>query len=387
MNSPLKKLQQEAQLLKLSSTEKAALHASLMKVVHASTGAGDASALRVTPSPFYFFSPQFAMSFAALLVVFITGGTALAAKGSLPGDALYTIKTNVSEPLMGALAFSNEDKIKFHTEVAQTRLEEAEVLASQNRLDATAAATIETNLDEHLSERSVLTTKLDSSIAAHGDVLLALGESSSSSTTRTNSDAIASKVRFARGTSGTVSLAMAKATTREAAPMMAPAAPQATGVSLMMASEASDTVIEDSAAPTTSEENTVSNSKRSSKENVPSSNSSKQSRLEKEALALEKRATSSLETLRQSVKNLKTPVDEDVEAKLDARLARITSFIALGREAMNDKDFESAADNFNEALDREATLSTFIAANQKFNNGILGNLLGNDSRWGDDERE
>jgi len=384
MNSPLKKLQQEAQLLKLSSTEKAALHANLMKVVHASTEAGDASAPRMTPSPFYFFSPQFAMPFAALLVVFITGGTALAAKGSLPGDALYTIKTNVSEPLMGALAFSNEDKIKFHTEVAQTRLEEAEVLASQNRLDATAAATIETNLDTHLAERNVLTTKLDSSIAAHGDVLLALGESSSSSTTRTNSDAIASKVRFARGASGTVSLAMAKATTREVAPMMAPTA---TGVSLMMASEASDVVAEDAAAPTTSEENTVSNSKRSSKEDTSSNTSNKQSRLEKEALALEKRATSSLETLRQSVKNLKTHVDEDIEAKLDARLARITSFIALGREAMSDKDFESAIDDFNEALDREATLSTFIAANQKFNNGILGNLLGNDSRWGDDERE
>ena len=384
MNSPLKKLQQEAQLLKLSSTEKAALHASLMKVVHASREAADASAPRMTPSPFYFFSPQFAMPFAALLVIFITGGTALAAKGALPGDALYTIKTNVSEPLMGALAFSNEDKIKFHTEIAQTRLEEAEVLASQNRLDAKASATIETNLDTHLAERNVLTTKLDPSIAAHGDVLLTLGGSSSSSTTRTNSDAIASKVRFARNASGTVSLAMAKATTREVAPMMAPA-PQATGVSLMMANDIQ--VAEDSAAPTTSEDNTVTNSKRSSKENASSSNSSKQSRLEKEALSLEKRATSSLETLRQSVKNLTTHVDEDVEAKLDARLARIASFITLGKEAMSDKDFESAIDNFNEALDREATLSTFIEANQKFNNGILGNLLGNDSRWGGDEGE
>ncbi|MES2006727.1 MAG: GDP-mannose 4,6-dehydratase, partial [Patescibacteria group bacterium] len=57
MNHPLKKLQQEALLLKLSSTEKAALHATLMNAVHASDTAGDASTPRSTPSPFYFFSP------------------------------------------------------------------------------------------------------------------------------------------------------------------------------------------------------------------------------------------------------------------------------------------------------------------------------------------
>ncbi len=297
---------------------------------------------------------------------------------------------------MGALAFSTEDKIKFHTEVAQARLEEAEVLASQNRLDAKASATIELSLDSHLSQREELTTKLDeehpgasnhvavqlnSSITAHGDVLLALGSGSSSSTTRTNSDAIASKVRFSRNAGATVTLATAKATSAEAMPM-APE-PQAFGVSLM---SAEDTSVAQDAAPTTSEHTQNANSRSYSKENA-ASNANKQSRAEKEALSFEKRATTSLETLKHSVEAIRAHVDEDVEAKLDARLARISSFITRGKEAMSEKDFEAAADNFNEALDREATLSTFISANQKFNNGILGNLLGNDSRWGGDEGE
>ena len=161
MNYPLNKLRNEAKALKLSSTEKAALHASLMQAMQKSgVELPDASAPRMTPSPFYF-APQFAMSFAAFLLIVVVSGTAYAATGALPGDLLYGIKTGVNEPALGALSLSVESKIKFHSDVAQTRLEEAEVLASQNRLDASTTAKLESDIDTHLSERDELAQALD----------------------------------------------------------------------------------------------------------------------------------------------------------------------------------------------------------------------------------
>ena len=367
------------------------MHARIMERVRGTTS----SAPRSTPGLYYFFAPQFMAPVAALLVVVLGGGTAYAAQGSLPGDALYTIKVSVSEPVMGALAFSTEDKIKFHTEAAQTRLEEAEVLASQDRLDASAAAMIESNLDKHLAKRTELaaaldaedletsvevSARLDSSIAAHGDVLAALGDGSSNSTTRENSNALASKVRSARssrGGEGTVTLAMAKSAAPIAPDVEAPE-PMATTMSLTASQEdSSDTAQEEASS---SEALTAQETSRVSKEVV---SSTKQVRQEKNALSLGARATSTLKNLKEKVQAM-DDVDAETQELLDACFFVIESLITQGNISLAEKDFESATRRFNEALEREVKLSTFIAANQKFNHGILKNLLERDSSWGDD---
>src|SRR6185503_10342710 len=115
----LRNLRKEALLLNLSAEEKSALHAALMQKIKEGETVDDASAPRLTPSPF-FFAPRFAGAFAALLLIVVAGsGTAYAAKGALPGDLLYSVKTNVNEPIEGALAFSTESKIEYQNGLAQ----------------------------------------------------------------------------------------------------------------------------------------------------------------------------------------------------------------------------------------------------------------------------
>jgi hypothetical protein len=376
-------LQHEAQKISLTFREREAMHARLMERVH---GSSVASPVRSQPGLYYFFSPQFAMPMAGLLVVLIVGSsTAYAAKGSLPGDALYTVKTKISEPLQGVFAFSTEDKIKFHTDIAQVRIEEAEVLASQNRLDEDKTKEIESSLDAHLAERSSLATSLDekhsnegtalarlnTTIVAHGDILEALGAESSSSTTRQNSNTLAMKVRSGSNWgSGSGTIAMAKS----AASM----APQASGtneavtLSLSMAQDVSVEATSANEAPTSS-----SNSEHDNK------NKDKDSKAKSAALSLGKKATSTLESLKAKVKLMKE-VDENTQAKLDARFGKIEALIKEGNTSLAHGDYSDAKDEFNEALDRETTLSAFIAAGVQFDGGILGNLLGHDSRWGED---
>jgi hypothetical protein len=390
MNHPLNKLRTEAKLLKLSSTEKAALHATLMQAMQKSGyGSPDASAVRMMPSPFYF-APKFAMSFAAfVLLVLAGGGTAFAAKGALPGDLLYSVKTIVNEPVEGALALSVESKIKFHSDVAQTRLEEAEVLASQNRLDASTTQKLESDIDTHLSQRdelaqsldektpgasAMVVSELDSAIAAHGEVLAVLGSESKSTTTRNNTDSLVARTRLASASNTGAfhaTLMMAKA-----APMMAPSAdaPRPTAVTMSLTVTAS----EDASTSDASNSSVAA----SSTENQPEAQSTgtqerslSASRDQKAALALEMRATSSLESLKRSADETRGQIDASVAAKLDARLSKVSALIAQGEAALSDRDYDSAKDSFSQALDKSATLSIFISANARFDSGILGNLL------------
>jgi hypothetical protein len=385
MNNKLEKLHQEAQSVRLSTSEKAVMHASIMERVHAGAASQkEGGAPRQTPGLFFYFAnPQFAMSFAALFVVVLGGGTVFAAQGSLPGDPLYALKTGVSEPIQGALAFSVESKINYHAQMAQTRLEEAEVLASQNRLDAKAGAQIESNLDTHLAERQALVGKLeeqrpgvtfaasakyDTQITAHGDVLVQLGAESSSSTTREYSNTIAMRVRtsgnsYGYNARGANTIAMAKAP--------APMAMSLTGVAQEDSSSTTEDAHIEMESPSTDDKKV---------------DTAEQSAHMKSAMKLGTKATTSLEALRVSAQKMKD-VDESTQARLDSRFAKIESLIAEGNAAIETQDFDVAKDSFNEALDRSVTLSTFISANLKFNHGILGNLLGNDSRWGNDEGE
>src|SRR4051812_8587550 len=106
MNQPLEKLHDEAQLLRLSHSEKLMIHTNLIQAMGASTAPATPAPSRGVPGLYYFFSPQMAGAFAALLIVLIGGSAAYAAGAALPGDALYTVKTKINEPVAGALAFS-----------------------------------------------------------------------------------------------------------------------------------------------------------------------------------------------------------------------------------------------------------------------------------------
>ncbi|MEJ0001847.1 MAG: DUF5667 domain-containing protein [bacterium] len=93
----------------------------------------------------------FAFYTAACTLVLVLGGTSLvyASSGSLPGNALYPLKTDVVEPLRSALTFSLEAKAEYESHLATERLIEAETLASDNKLDASKEAELNLLLENH----------------------------------------------------------------------------------------------------------------------------------------------------------------------------------------------------------------------------------------------
>lgn len=89
------------------------------------------------------------------------GGTSFAAERAVPGDLLYSVKTEVNENIKSALAFSHEAEAKLQARLAQERLEEAETLAARGSLDAATAARISSDLKAHYDEASEENAALD----------------------------------------------------------------------------------------------------------------------------------------------------------------------------------------------------------------------------------
>ena len=137
-----------------------------------------------------------AMPILLALALTFTGGTALAANGSLPGDLLYPVKVNFNEKVRGALAFSGEAEATFQSEMAARRLEELQRLAASTdeefeaELRESVAARFEAHsqkaLDqiEHLKAAGNLeaaanaSSHLEASLEAHEELIARLSEDS-----------------------------------------------------------------------------------------------------------------------------------------------------------------------------------------------------------------
>jgi hypothetical protein len=145
-------------------------------------------------------------AFAACVLVLCVGlGTSYAAENSLPGQALYSFKTRVNEPLEGALALTPQAKAEWSAELTNRRLQEAEELAATNSLSPVATADIETGLDTALqnfntsvalvaknddADAANAQTDLEASLNAHETVLATLPTQQ-----KNNADHITSLVR------------------------------------------------------------------------------------------------------------------------------------------------------------------------------------------------
>lgn len=106
------------------------------------------SGVRV-PQNTFFMHP----ALAGLMIVFVAGGgTSYAAADALPGDLLYPFKIHVNEGIAQALAISQEAKANQNAELAVRRLEEAETLASEGRLNSEVRADIEARFEEHAEQ-------------------------------------------------------------------------------------------------------------------------------------------------------------------------------------------------------------------------------------------
>ena len=85
-------------------------------------------------------------------VIVASGGTALAAENSVPGDLLYGVKINVNEKARELLTFTKNSKTNLSMELLEERLVEAEKLAEREELTEEKEGYLENEYDELLAE-------------------------------------------------------------------------------------------------------------------------------------------------------------------------------------------------------------------------------------------
>lgn len=93
------------------------------------------------------------MIIAIIIALMLGGGTSFAAENALPGDVLYPIKIHVNENVQELVAVSDEAGAKVQAKLATRRLEEAEKLAVNGRLNAETSADLKARFEDH-SEKS-----------------------------------------------------------------------------------------------------------------------------------------------------------------------------------------------------------------------------------------
>jgi len=226
-NKFFSQLKKETHRIRLTSKEREVMRSALLKAIAKPRLVK--SPFRVSPSPYLFISSKLVTPLAFVLILaVIGGGTAYAAEAAVPGDALYTIKVNVNEKVVEALAASTEAKAAVHAKLAERRMKEAEVLVERGALTRDAKEEIETRLDSHATELDIavevvgredpvaaaeLSTRLGSALAAHSALITRLGEEADDEGSREESRRFASSLRergkrLARAEDGVAVMAM-----------------------------------------------------------------------------------------------------------------------------------------------------------------------------------
>lgn len=143
-----------------------------------------------------------------VLALFISSaGISYAAEDALPGDVLYPVKTNINEPIQGALAFSASAKTAWAMDVAGERVKEAATLAAEGRLDEATQQKLQADFEQHatLATENIAKTsdkesgaeaavRFEAQLSEYGSVLAQIGGAKGVDT-----GVLASAVERARG--------------------------------------------------------------------------------------------------------------------------------------------------------------------------------------------
>lgn len=370
MKKFLNNIKAEASHIRMSTAEKAAMRALLRERFE-----GHSAPVK---SPYSFAalrsfsgvgSNHFRMVIAGLLVFVLTGaGTASAAQGALPGDLLYTVKINVTEPVKVALASTPAAKAAVHAELADVRVEEAQALAAQGRLDATTTAALATNFDHHAQNAqefadaaeeedpaaaTQVKTKLASSLAANGAVLREIGKGSKDEDTKRESDLLSTRV-IARA-EGPVRVAMSARTFAAMAPSAKSApAPQETSA------DASVQTMMFTASGSAEAEMTVETGN------------------QKTAARLQKKAAEALAETKELFAEAQESLDATTSAQIGQEVAVADTHMSVGSEALGAGHYAQAQEEFTSVLRISARVSALMTAQKRFDGGIIKMLI-NDS--------
>jgi hypothetical protein len=352
----LTKLQQEAHQLRMTPEEKAAMRAQIFGL----SGQGAPSTVHVTRSPYVFASPVWVRAFAAvLLVVFVGGGTASAAQGSLPGDLLYPVKVSINEKVESALAPDIAAKAEVQAKLAERRVEEAEALASQGRLDTEKAEMIGTEFEAHAKVAEELaesidadepgttikvTTALATALQVHSEVLGKLGRQSTNESTKQNSATLATRVIARAGSSGPGSAnvrALAATAPRAKATSQENQTSEAKTMTLGVTADAGAEMVD-----------------------------------QKTAASLQKKAAESLADTKRLFGEVKGQLDATTTAQVIEKLAAAAESMSRGSTLATTAYGEASA-HFTEVLRISSRLFALLEAERKYDNGLLKELLNN----------
>lgn len=102
------------------------------------------------------------MTIMLIIALLLGGGTSFAAEGALPGDVLYPIKVSINEEVRSFVAFSDNSQAKWDARRAERRLEEAEKLAAEGRLNTETRVQIESRFENHAKAFQKSVEKLES---------------------------------------------------------------------------------------------------------------------------------------------------------------------------------------------------------------------------------
>jgi hypothetical protein len=386
MHNPLTNLKKAAEHIRLSEHEKDISRVRIFERIDASRRAKQA--MQPTSASYFFFMRRMVVGMAAILIIVFGSGTAYAAQGALPGEVLYPVKVYVNEQVEGALAVSDQAKISYHTQIAETRLVEAETLANEGRLDATTSAELEANVQSHVTEATAIAAKiesadpgdavdtsvvLDSSIAAHTAILDRIGSRSKDASTKENAHLFALNVRIhASGGEGE---------SKGAATMLkgtAPVSPEQTTMAYGASDTASSTPEPTSSRKTFAATNT---SIKSSASNTGVSSTTDR----KIALQLQKRAATRLEDARDTYGDLSDYLSASTTAKVEAELADLVTAMNAGKKDLDSGDYTRARGTFTEVLRRSVELGAFIEASKNYKQDFVRGRGGDTGRSSDQD--
>lgn len=153
--------------LKLSESSRFRIEKKLLEYAqfHAVRVEGDSRSIEQVPqrtSLFNLFKTPKSMTAVIIAIALVVGGgTSYAAERTVPGDFLYTMKTEVNENVKSALAIGHEAEVKLQTRLAEERLEEAEKLAMQGSLTAEVSTEISSRLKAHYAVIEEQNTKAE----------------------------------------------------------------------------------------------------------------------------------------------------------------------------------------------------------------------------------
>ncbi|MBI2023801.1 hypothetical protein HYT00_00150 [Candidatus Giovannonibacteria bacterium] len=128
------------------------------------------------------------------IILALSVGASAGAQNSLPGDFLYPVKINVNEKVEGLVAIGDEADARLAIDLAIRRLEEAETLATNGKLNADTRVKVESGFENEtekaekkierlkakndINAASEVSSEFESSLSAHKKILLEIKNSS-----------------------------------------------------------------------------------------------------------------------------------------------------------------------------------------------------------------